>query len=94
MIARKNRYRIALSKTGRAACRGCRTPIPKHHVCLRIDAFVKAGRRTPLYRCLSCLTPDFVTAVLHTHKRAERVPVDTDVSEEDAVFVCKLLKPA
>lgn len=96
MIARKNRYRIATSATGRAACRHCREPVPKGDACMIIDAWIKAGRRTKLLRCVSCITPTFAKAVLGVHVSARRIPVDAAVKGlvEDVERVRRLVGEA
>ena len=72
---RASTYKISSAPTARARCRRCARRIDKGAVRIEISAFVRPGRRTPLFRCADCLDARFAAAVLAVHGRAERVPV-------------------
>ena len=69
-------YAIGVASTGRAHCRRCRRRIEKGCVRIEINAFVRPGRRTLMFRCAACIDARFVAAVLAVHGRAERVPIE------------------
>ena len=70
-------YAIGAAPTGRARCRRCRRRIEKGDARIEINAFVRPGRRTLLFRCADCLDARFVAAVLAVHGSVERVPVQS-----------------
>ena len=69
-------YAIGAAPTGRARCRRCNSRILKGAARIEINAFVRPGRRTLLFRCADCLDARFVAAVLAVHGSVERVPVE------------------
>ena len=74
--AQPSTYAIGAAPTGRARCRRCRRRIEKGDARIEINAFVRPGRRTLLFRCADCLDARFAAAVLATHGSVERVPVE------------------
>ena len=73
--AQPSTYAIGAAPTGRARCRRCNSRIEKGDARIEINAFVRPGRRTLLFRCVDCLDARFVAAVLAVHGSVERVPV-------------------
>ena len=73
---RASTYKIGAAPTGRARCRRCNSRIEKGTVHIEINAFVRPGRRTLLFRCADCVDAQFAAAVLAVHGHADRVPVE------------------
>ena len=69
-------YAIGAAPTGRVRCRRCNSRIEKGDARIEINAFVRPGRRTLLFRCAACIDARFAAAVLAAHGSAERVPVE------------------
>ena len=88
-------YAIGAAPTGRARCRRCNSRIEKGSTRIEINAFVRPGRRTLLFRCAACIDARFAAAVLAVHGHADCVPVDAGlVGSAEALRVQRAIDAA
>ena len=91
----KGVYKICVSPTGRAHCRGCKQLIAKGQLRIATTAFVRPCRATRFMRCELCVSePGFAAAVLAVYGSALHIPSDPLVSSVAAFRMRALITAA
>ena len=84
MKASPHKYSIGRAPTGRARCRVCKELITSGTVCLVIHATIMPGRVRRLKLHAECVSSRVFSDVLRAHRSVDRVPVDGDLSPDEA----------